>query len=250
VGVTHVEGGHSVRLSIHEAPEASTDGYDPDVSAERLLALAGLVIAVLLVARLGPPAWRIWRIYSGTRNRRLADAGPLEIPAPPVVGERLADLAALGFSRIGERFIQLPGTPIRYGWLVGEPSGETFVSVVDSPVLGALVACYSSFDDGTWVQTNFPRGSVVTRPDFIAGYVATSVADALVAHRGRVARLAAWLGSPRRVLTMADSLRMDADYRTRHGGITLRPMMIRLVTPALAAVALAIVSALLLLVAR
>ena len=89
------------------------------MTAEGLLALAGLVAAVLLLARFAPQAWRAWRIYAGTRSRRMADAGPLEIPATPAVEARLEELRALGFSRIGERFVRLPNTPMRYEWVDG-----------------------------------------------------------------------------------------------------------------------------------
>ena len=220
------------------------------MSSERLLALAGLVTALLLLTRLGPPAVRSWRIYAGTRSRRMADAGPLEIPAPPAVAARLEELRSLGFSRIGERYIRLPNTPVRYDWVMGEPSGETYALGVVSVIGGFLIALYSSFDDSTWVMTTFPRGETIDRPTFHAAFVDTSLADALTAHRATVARLALQHGRPRRVLTMADSLRMDADYRSHHGGLTLTRLTTRVIWPALAATLLAVVCALLLVVAR
>ena len=39
---------------------------------------------------------------------------------------------------------------------------------------------------------------------------------------------------------------MDADFRTHHGGLTLRPLTIKLVTPAIAAALLAVICGLLL----
>jgi len=54
--------------------------------------------------------------------------------------------------------------------------------------------------------------------------------------------------NPRRILTMADTLRMDADYRTRFGGVTLRRLTATVVLPALLAAALAVFAALALLV--
>jgi hypothetical protein len=220
------------------------------VTAERLVALVGLIISVLLLAQLGPPAWRNWRIYAGVRTRRMADAGPLEIPPPEPVAQRLSALAGLGFHRIGERFIQLPGTPIRYEWLVGEDSGEVYVIVVPSTVTGTLVALYSSFEDSTWVQTNFPRGAVVDRPTFHASFVTTSLDDALATHRAQVARLTAAHGAPRSIATMADTLRMDADFRVHHGGMTIRPLTVRLILPAVGAAILAVLCAVLLVLGR
>jgi hypothetical protein len=222
------------------------------VTIERVLALAGFIVSLLLLARFGPIAWRSWRIYSGVKTRRLADAGPLEIPPPGPAAERLAELRELGFSRIGGRWLQLPGTPVRYEWVVGEPSGETYVAVVPSPspIGSTLVACYSSFDDGTWLQTTFPRVAVVERPQFHASFVASSVADALAAHRRNLERLRSTLGPPRRVLTMADTLRMDADCRTRHGGATLGGLTASVTSPAIFAAILAVICGLLLLEAR
>jgi hypothetical protein len=221
------------------------------VTPERILAVTSLVISLLLLGRFGPPAWRSWRILAGVKERRLADAGPLEVPPPEPLAAPLAELRALGFHRIGERWLKLPGTPVRYEWVMGEPSGEVYVVALPSIAMGGVfAACYTSWDDGTWVQTSYPRGAVVERPQFHANFVATSLADALEAHRRTVDAYRAHLGQPRRILTMADTLRMDADYRSRHGGATLGAITMRNVTPALAAGALAIVAILLLLVAR
>jgi hypothetical protein len=217
---------------------------------ERILAAAGLFISLLLLRRFGPPAWRAWQIYAGVRSRRMADAGPLEISPPEAVAHRLDELEALGFSRIGERFLHLPGTPMRYEWLVGEESGETYVIVVPVAGLGTLVAGYSSFDDGTWVQTMFPRGETITRRDFFTSFVSTNLTEMLAAHRRQVAILRAAHGTPRSIRTMADTLRMDAEYRTRHGGVTLRRLTFKLISPALAAAALAVISFLLGFLAR
>jgi len=217
---------------------------------ERILAVAGLIISLLLLARFAPPAWRTWRIYSGVRSRRMADAGPLEITPPEAVAHRLDDLEALRFTRIGERFLKLPDTPLRYEWLVGEESGETYVIIVPVAGPGTLIAAYSSFDDGTWVQTNFPRGESIVRRDFFGSFVSTNLTDMLAVHRRKVATLRAAHGTPRSIRTMADTLRMDAEYRTRHGGVTLRRLTFKLISPALAAAALAVISLLLAVLAR
>ena len=221
------------------------------MTPERVLALTGLVVSLLMLARFGPPAWRSWRILSGVRQRRLADAGPKEITPPEAVAAHVPEIAKLGFSRIGERWLQLPGRPVAYEWVFGEASGETYLVMLPSVLIGGiLAACYTSWDDGTWIQTNYPRGAVVEKPHFHASYIVTSLPDAIAAHRGIVEVYRRSLGAPRSITTMADTLRMDADYRTRHGGSTLRPLTARIVTPALASGVLVVVCALLVLTAR
>jgi hypothetical protein len=228
------------------------------MTAERVLELAGLFLSLVLLRRFAPPAIRSWRVYSGAKTRRLADAGPLAVAPSPPVAAALEELGRLGFERIGERYLQLPGTGLRYDWVVGEKSGEnlgenvgaTFVVVVPSTVVGAFVACYSVFPDGTWLQTHYPRGETIERPDFVVSFVSTSIADTLAAHRRRLTALMAVHGPPRPVRSMADALWADNDYRTRHGGKTLQRLTLVIATPAIAAAGLALISAALLLLGR
>ncbi len=219
--------------------------------AQRTLELAGLALAILLLLWFTPPAMRSWRLYAGTRTRRLADAGPEAVPAPAPVQAVLEQLAGLGFHRIGERTLVLPDGRRAFEWLWADESGDTYVAAVPSRILsGVLVACYTAFADWSWLQTNFPRGETIDRGDYAARAVTTSVADAVAAHRAEARRLVQVHGVPRPVRSMADSLRHDAEYRTRHGGVTLRRLTFRLMAPAFVAAGLAIICGLLLLVSR
>jgi len=219
--------------------------------AERTLELAGLGLAILLLLWFTPPAMRSWRIYAGTRTRRLADAGPLEIPPPAPVGAVLDELEGLGFHRIGERTLVLPDGRRAFEWLWADDTGYTYVAVVPSRILsGALVACYTAFADWSWLQTNFPRGETIDRADYAARAVTTSVTDAVGAHRAEAGRLVPIHGAPRPVRSMADSLEHDGEYRARHGGVTLRRITFRLLAPAFMAAGLAIICGVLLLLSR
>jgi hypothetical protein len=216
--------------------------------AERTLELAGLALSILLLLRFAPPAVRSWRIYSGTRTRRLADAGVVQ--APFGVQAVLDQLGELGFTRIGERYVDLPGRGPMVEWTWTDETGETYASVVPSLVIGAILSCYTAFADWTWLQTNFPRGATIARSNYVASVVATSPRDAVSAHRAAIARLRPAHGAPRPVRTMADSLRMDAEYRTRYAGTTLKGLTYRIMAPTFAAAGLAIICGLLLLLGR
>jgi len=224
-------------------------GYDFRM-AERTLELAGLALAILLLLRFGPPASRAWRIYAGTKTRRLADAGPLEIVPPAPVAAVLEQLGTIGFSRIGERYVVLPSRGRVDEWTWRDETGSTYVSIVPSRYIGALMCAYSVFPDGLWLQTNFPRGETLDRPDHIARVVDSNPVDAIAAHRADIDRLRPAHGNPRLVRTMAESLRMDAEYRSRLGGSTLRRLTVNLMAPAFAAAGLAIICGLLLLLGR
>lgn len=217
---------------------------------ERILALAGLVLSLLLLGRFGSPAMRSWQIFAGTKHRRLADAGPLAVAPPPAIAPAIEDVRALGFDRIGERYLQLPGSGLHYDWVFAEASGATYIVVVPSRVVGAFVVCYSVFPDGTWLQTQYPRGETLERRDLVVSFGASNIGDTLSAHRRRLAALEALHGSPRPIRTMADALWADDDYRTRHAGKTLRRLTVSIATPALAAIALAVICAALLLLGR
>jgi hypothetical protein len=218
--------------------------------ARQTLELAGLALAILLVLRFTPPAIRTWRIYAGTRTRRLADAGPLEIPPPGPVAFILDQLRAAGLHRIGERTLVLPGDRRVFEWLWADDSGETYVAVVPSRPIGAFMACYTAFADWAWLHTGYPRGETIDRPDYVARFADSSPADALASHRREIERLRPIHGAPRPVRTMAESLVLDAEYRTRHGGVTLRRITFRVMSPAFAAAGLAIICGLLLLLGR
>jgi hypothetical protein len=217
---------------------------------ERTLELAGLLLSILLLLWFTPSALRALRLYGGVRTRRPVPAGPLEVAPPEEVSLAIADLRRLGFTRIGERTLQLPDGPIRMEWIMSDGPATTYALVVASRVFGYFMSLYSAYYDGTWVQTSYPRGETIDRPDYIARFVETSIEDAVTIQRRELARLRAGHGQPRSIRSMADAMQLDADYRTRHGGLTLRRLTGRAVVPALGAAGLALICGSLLLLGR
>jgi hypothetical protein len=190
----------------------------------RLFDLVVLVVLLLGCIRLVPSAFRIIQIYRGVSDRRLADGSAMAPPAPPAVALMAERLGRLGFERIGERTLVLPGEKRRFEWNLVDRDTTTYVAIVPTtPSLGGvLLACYSAFGDGAFVQTTWPRGATINRPDLLASTVATSPEDTLAMHVRNVAEFSRLHGQPLANRSMADLLARDATYRTRHGGVTLR----------------------------
>jgi hypothetical protein len=190
----------------------------------RLLDLVVLVALLAICVRLVPSAIRMLQIYGGVRNRRLADGSAMAPPAPPAVALMAERLGRLGFQRIGERTLVLPGEGRRFEWNLVDRATTTYVALVPTtPLLGGvLLACYSAFGDGAFVQTTWPRGATINRPDLLASAVATSPEDTVAMHLRTVAEFSRLHGQPLPNRSMADLLARDATYRTRHGGATLR----------------------------
>ena len=218
------------------------------MSEERLLALAVFAAAVLVLLRLAPGAIRSWRIYAGTGRRRQQDAAGRAPATPAGVADRVALLADLGYERLGVTSLVLP-VGERFAWIMAATDAQSYVILVENPRI-SLTGIYSAWSDGMWLGTLHPRGEASDRPTLQVRTVATTIADAVAVHRAALDRLAKVHGPPRPIRTMADMLALDADYRTRFGGSRLRPLTMRIVLPTLAIALIAVLSLVLVIVAR
>ena len=205
--------------------------------AERILALLLLFLAALMLARFGRPALKGWKIYSGTGTRRQKDATARQPFAPPDVADREALLAPLGYRRLGVTSLELPGGE-RFAWIDAAEDGDSYAIIVPERGPIGLTGIYSAWRDGMWLGTMHPRGEAADRPTLQMRSVSTTLADAVAGHREALARLREVHGDPRQIRTMADMLALDADYRVRFGGSRLRPLTMRILTPAILALAM------------
>jgi hypothetical protein len=87
-----------------------------------------------------------------------------------------------------------------------------------------------------------PRGQAFDRANIQVRIVASTLDEAVTVHRTGLERLKQVHGSPRPIRTMPDMLALDADYRTRFGGSRLRPLIVRIVLPAVIVAVLALLS--------
>ena len=211
------------------------------MSVERLLALAVFVCSAVLLVRLGPAAFRSWRIYAGTGRRRQEDAAGRAPLQPPGVADRAALLAPLGFHRLGETRLVLP-VGERFAWILAAADSESYAILVNAPASGGLTAIYSAWLDGTWLATIHPRGEATDRQGLQVRIVSTTLDDAVAEHLRGLERLKQVHDAPRPIRTMGDMLAIDADYRTRFGGSRLRPITMRIVVPTLIVALIAVLS--------
>ena len=198
------------------------------MTGARMLDLLVLVLLGALLIRTVPQTWAIWRIYMGIGRRRLQDGSSIAPPPPAPVAAIAARLGAIGFQRIGERTLVLPGGKRRFEWDLIDESSTTYVAIVPLGGIGRMV-CYSAFGDGAFVETAYPMGTQMRRPDLVANVVASSPEDAVVAHRRLLAESSSTHGPALTNRSMKDLLARDATYRQRHGGATMRRRVYSLV---------------------
>jgi len=194
------------------------------VTAARILDLLVLVVLTAVLVWVLPRTWAMWRLYAGIRGRRLQDGSSFAPPAPPAVAALARRLGSIGFRRIGERTLVLPDGTRRFEWDLVDASSTTYVAIVPFRSGGRFV-CYSAFADGAFVETSYPIGTPVQRPDLVARVVATSPEDAVLAHRRLLSNASSAHGPALGNRSMEDLLARDATYRERHGGATIRRRM-------------------------
>ena len=210
-----------------------------------------VVAAGLTLLALGVPLLRMLQIYSGADKRRPVDASSAGLQPPPELVPMISSLMRLGFKRVGEAGLVLPGTKSVQLTATGSPLIETesrahhtiFVMVDSGGTVMAetgqvpgrliMVSLNSAFADGTVVETMYPRGESIHDPDFHSGHNSHSVEAAYMDQLTEINRWTMRHGSARLVSTMADYLRADAEYRDRFAKRKLRgPLLRRQIGPA------------------
>lgn len=212
------------------------------MSLERILAFALLAVSIALLIGLTPGAIRILRTYAGAASRRQEDVTGHAPDPEPEVTERMDALAALAYRRLGETVTRMPGDEAICR-VLGADDGRVYALLVASRTkLPGLTGFYSSWSDGTWVGTLHPRGDPLEIAGLTLRVATGTIAEAEGGHRAVVSQLAARLGEPMPVRTIAEVLMRDADYRSRFGGRELRPLVARNLAPMAVAVGLTIVA--------
>ena len=137
-----------------------------------------------------------------------------------------------------------------FGTVLASDDGWAYALFADGRPEPGLTGFYSAWPDGTWLGTIHPRGDPLEIPGLSLRIETGTLPAAEAAHRDLLTRTAQRHGPPRLVRSLTDVFALDADYRTRFGGRELRPLLIRAVAPAAAALLLTLISVALVLVVR
>ncbi len=201
-------------------------------------------LGVTLLA-IAVPLWRVWRVYDGSSTRRPFDASDAGLQPPPELMPYLSTLMRLGFHRLGEAQLDIPGVRAVTLTATGEPrivgdqtTRHTIFVFVDGdgtvvaetgvvPRAPLLASLNSIYPDGSVVETMYPRGETIDDKDFHSGHSKHSLERAYDDQRGVMDRWRREHGAPRVISTMADYLRADADYRDRFAKRKLRGPLVR-----------------------
>jgi hypothetical protein len=202
------------------------------------------VIGAIILVATAIPMWRMWNVYSGASTRRPFDASAAGLQPPPELVDTVSRLIRLGFQRLGEAQLDLPGMAAATVTATNDPRAagvsnrHTVFVFVDQertvvaetgvvPHAPILVSFNSLFADGSVVETMYPRGESIHDADFHSGHSSQSLDRAYDDQRVEISRWRMRHGSPRQVQTMADFLRADAEYRERYARRKLRRPFIR-----------------------
>jgi len=215
----------------------------------QLSAVGTLIFSLVLLLVFVPGAIRSWQTAAGVSARRQEDATG-RAPKPSADrARRIATCEALGYRPLGETVARIPGGDV-FGTVLASDDGWAYALFADGRPEPGLTGFYSAWPDGTWLGTIHPRGDPLEIPGLSLRIETGTLPAAEAAHRDLLTRTAQRHGPPRLVRSLTDVFALDADYRTRFGGRELRPLLIRAVAPAAAALLLTLISVALVLVVR
>lgn len=176
-----------------------------------------VVLSVVLWNR-GREGVETLRIALGARSRRSEDVSDPPVPVPPELKFTVESLLKLGFRRLGEVQVALPGNRTSFSRLLVSKDQKIFADLSESRII--LYA--SVFKDDAVAETGWPVGENFSTGDFESRTVTTDLEQAYRRQKERTAELAKAHGPARRIKTVADYQAWEALYRRRYVGRKMR----------------------------
>jgi hypothetical protein len=180
----------------------------------------GLVVICILVWRLIDIGWRGWmglRVVLGAKRRKSIDVSAWKLQPPARAGANIAALNALGFTRLGETQVQLPGGKAPTVWVLVDPG-----CTIQAEVAFGMVSFTSYFREDILVVTDYPSGEHIEQARYQSHTMTRGIPEAYQHHQRQVEKFRSRYGEAHALQGMADYLRWETVGRTLYGSVKLR----------------------------
>jgi hypothetical protein len=175
--------------------------------------LIWLVLALILWNR-GRAGMETLAISFGAGKRRATDVSDPEAPLPPELKSHVSILSELGFSRLGEVKVALPGGQAVKSRIFLSEDGTVFAELAETQ--RGLVVFTTVFPDEAVMETGFPVGENIATRNFRSHTITKDLGRAYRHQLEQAEAFGKTHGAPRKVASMRDYLDWDAMYRRRY----------------------------------
>lgn len=177
-----------------------------------------LTILYLILYNRGKSGFETLLISFGAGKRRSEDISAQELPVPPELKYAIETLAKLGFSRLGEVQVKIPGGRTAGSRLFMSKNKKVFAELTES----RIVLFNSVFPDDAVVETGFPVGENFNSRNFQSHTITTDIEQAYKHQLKLIEAFQKTHGTPRKIQTMQAYLDWEAMYRKKHVGRKMR----------------------------
>ncbi|MGB7537684.1 MAG: hypothetical protein WBM17_04025 [Anaerolineales bacterium] len=171
-----------------------------------------LTILYLILYNRGKAGFVTLLISFGAGKRRSENVSNEDLPVAPELKHAVDSLSKLGFSRLGEVRVKIPGGQSAGSRLFISKDKRVFAELTESRILLFTTV----FPDDGVVETGFPVGENFNTRNFQSHTVTTDIEQAYNHQLQQIKAFRKPHGVPRKITTMPEYLAWDAMYRKKH----------------------------------
>ena len=153
-------------------------------------------------------------ISFGAKKRRTVDISDQLSPLQPEWKPAVDTLSTLGFSRLGEVQVKIPGGQTAKSRMFISADKKVFAELTETE--SNIVVFTSVFPDDAVVETGFPVGENIETAGFRSHTITTDLEKACLHQVQQVEAFGKVHGVPRKINNMQEYLVWDAMYRKRY----------------------------------
>lgn len=171
-----------------------------------------LVVLFLVLWNRGKAGWITLMISFGAGKRRSEDVSERKSLIPPELSPMVETLSRIGFTRLGEVQVKIPGRQTMGSRILISTDKTVFAELTETQI----VVFTTVFADDAVVETGFPVGERIQTRNFRSHTITTDLEAAYRHQLQQVEVFSKTHGVPRRIETMQDYLAWDAMYRKHY----------------------------------